>query len=132
MKPRTLLTVLLYLIALHSFCVGLALIIIPIPSLDFFGFTGYSGSFFKAQGGVFHIVMSVIYVIAARDIDRYPILIYLTLTAKFIATIFLLGYYFIFEHVWMVLASGIGDLLMGLCVLLLWQWHRKRVALEKS
>jgi hypothetical protein len=126
MKPRILLTVLLYLIALHSFCVGLALIIIPIPSLDFFGFTGYSGSFFKAQGGIFHIVMSIIYLIAAHDVDKFPVLIYLTLTAKFIATVFLLGYYFIFGHIWMVLVSGIGDFLMGLFVYLLWRWHRKQ------
>lgn len=126
MKPRILLSVLLYLIALHSFCVGLALIVLPLPVLEYFGFEGYAGSFFKAQGGIFHVVMSIIYFIAARDVDKNRILIYLTLTAKFIATIFLLGYYFIFEPVWMVLLSGIGDFLMGLCVLLLWRWYQKR------
>jgi hypothetical protein len=126
MKPRTLLSILLYLIALHSFFVGLALIILPLPVLEHFGYNGYAGNFFKAQGGIFHIVMSIIYVIAARDVDKHRILIYLTLTAKFIATIFLLGYYFIFEQIWMVLVSGIGDFLMGLCVFLLWRGYQKR------
>ena len=126
MKPRTLLSVLLYLIALHSFCVGIALIVLPLTTLEYFGYEGYTGGFFKSQAGVFHIVMSIMYFIAARDIDKYRILIYLTLTAKFIATVFLLGYYFIFGHIWMVLASGIGDLLMGLCVLLLWRAYQKK------
>jgi hypothetical protein len=128
MKPQTLLKVLLYLIALHSFCVGLALIVLPLSTLESFGYEGYAGNFFKAQGGIFHIVMSIIYLIAARDIDKNRILIYITLTAKFIATVFLLGYYFIFEQIWMVLASGIGDFLMGICVLLLWRAYRKRPA----
>jgi hypothetical protein len=127
MKPRTLLSVLLYLIALHSFCVGLALIILPLSVLEHFGYEGYTGDFFKVQGGIFHVVMSIIYFIAARDIDKFRILIYLTLTAKFIATIFLFGYYFIFEQIWMVLISGIADFLMGLCVLLLWRIYQKKL-----
>jgi len=126
MKPRTLLTVLLYLIALHSFCVGLALIILPLSTLEYFGYAGYAGNFFKAQGGIFHIVMSIIYIVAARDVYKNRILIYLTLAAKFIATVFLLGYYFIFEQIWMVLASGIGDFLMGICVLILWRAYQKK------
>lgn len=126
MKPRALLTVLLYLISLHSFCVGLALIILPLSTLEYFGYEGYAGNFFRAQGGIFHIVMSIIYIVAARDVDKNRILIYLTLTAKFIATIFLLGYYFIFEQIWMVLVSGIGDFLMGICVLLLWSAYMKK------
>ncbi len=88
---------------------------------------GMTGDFFKAQAGVFHVVMSIVYFIAARDIDKYRILIYLTLTAKFIATVFLLGYYLIFEQIWMVLVSGIGDFLMGLCVLLLWRVYQKKL-----
>jgi hypothetical protein len=128
MKPRTLLTVLLYLIALHSFCVGLALILMPLSALENFGYEGYAGNFFKAQGGIFHIVMSIIYLVAAWDVDKNRILIYLTLTAKFIATIFLLGYYFIFEQIWMVLISGIGDFLMGICLLLLWNAYKKKPA----
>jgi hypothetical protein len=126
MKPRNLLTVLLYLISLHSFCVGLALIILPLSTLENFGYEGYVGNFFKAQGGIFHIVMSIIYIVVARDIDKNRILIYITLTAKFIATIFLLGYYFIFEQIWMVLVSGIGDFLMGVCVLFLWLAYLKK------
>jgi hypothetical protein len=127
MKPRTLLTILLYLVALHSFCVGLALIVLPLSTLEYFGYEGYAGNFFKAQGGIFHIVMSIIYIVAARNVDKNRILIYITLTAKFIATVFLLGYWLFFEHIWMVLASGIGDFIMGICVLVLWRAYRKTI-----
>ncbi|KPK83861.1 MAG: hypothetical protein AMS27_11700 [Bacteroides sp. SM23_62_1] len=123
MNARRLLCILLYLIALHSFAVGIALVLLPLPGLDFFGFTGYEGNFFKAQGGVFHIVMSIIYFFAGRDVDRNRILIYITLAAKLIATVFLLCYYFIFDNIWMVLVSGIGDLIMGLMVLILWRFY---------
>ena len=47
----------MWLVALHSFCVGLALILLPLEYFPLFGFRGYEGTFFKIQGGVFHMVM---------------------------------------------------------------------------
>ena len=57
-----LLRIFLALVALHSFCVGLGLIIMPFEYFTFFGYEGYQGLFFKVQGGVFHIVMCGAYV----------------------------------------------------------------------
>ncbi len=119
-----LLRIFLYLIALHSFCVGLGLIIIPFEYFGFFGFEGYHGNFFRVQGGVFHIVMCGAYLPAAIDPVRNSLLIRFSIFAKFTATVFLLSYCLIVETVWMVLVSGGMDFFM--CLLLLW-FYRKLI-----
>ncbi|MBL7110572.1 MAG: hypothetical protein ISS19_01345 [Bacteroidales bacterium] len=119
MKISVTLSVLLYLIALHSFIVGFVLVIIPIDTLSFFGYYHYQEPFFKVQGGVFHLVMALVYFLAAWDLSRNRILIYLTIISKFIATAFLFSYYLFIDRIWMVAASGAGDLIMGILVLML-------------
>jgi hypothetical protein len=111
------LRIFLWLVAIHSFCVGLGLMLIPLEYYDFFGFGNYQGSFFKIQAGIFHMVLVIAYVFAARDPVKYRVLILFSILAKFIATLFLIGYSFFAEMVWMVLVSGIADFLMGLILL---------------
>jgi hypothetical protein len=112
--------IILVLISVHSICVGAGLIFLPLSMYDFFGFEGYQGAFFKIQGGVFHLIMGLVYLQASRDPVRNVSLIWLTVGAKFTASVFLLSYYTFAERIWMVLASGVGDLLMGLVVLALY------------
>ena len=119
MKLSGILSILLYLIALHSFIVGVVLLVIPFETLEYFGYQNYQGTFFKIQGGVFHLVMSLVYFLAARDLNKNRILVYLTIIFKFIATAFLFSYYLFIDRIWMVAASGAGDLIMGVLVLLL-------------
>lgn len=116
MKITRILSALLYLIALHSLVVGIVLVVIPFSGLEFFGYHDYHGSFFRVQGGIFHIVMAMIYSLAAWDPGRYRILVILTILAKFAATLFLFSYYFFAENIWMVIVSGAGDLIMGILV----------------
>ena len=111
------LKVFLWLVALHSFCVGLGLMLVPLEYYDFFGFGEYQGNFFKIQAGVFHLVMVIAYAFAARDPVKYRVMILFSILAKFSATIFLIGYYIFGEAVWMVIVSGIADFLMGLILL---------------
>jgi hypothetical protein len=118
LETEKLLKIFLVLVALHSFLVGMGLIFIPLDLYEFFGFKGYYGSFFKIQGGVFHIVMCGAYVPAALNPVRNRIMIRFAIFAKFIATVFLVGYALFVEMVWMVLASGIFDFLMGM--ILVW------------
>ena len=92
-KPDMRLKVFLWLIALHSLFVGIGLLFIPSSYLEFFGFSNYRYSFFQAQGGIFHLVMSVAYVMAIKYIYRSPGLIVFSISAKFIATAFLIIYY---------------------------------------
>jgi len=121
LRSLRLLKIFLVLVAIHSFCVGLGLILIPLDNFDLFGFSGYSGNFFKIQAGVFHIVMCGAYVSAARDPVRNRVMIQFSIFAKMTATVFLLSYAFFMDMVWMVLASGIFDFLMGLVLI----WFNK-------
>jgi len=117
LKYLKLLKIFLILVAIHSFCVGLGLILIPLDYFDLFGFHEYSGNFFKIQAGVFHIVMCGAYVSAAHDPIKNRIMIYFTIFAKMIATVFLISYAVFIDMVWMVLASGIFDFVMGLVLI---------------
>jgi signal transduction histidine kinase len=65
LDPRKQLFVLLWLVAIHSIGVAFGLIFLPPEYLHYFGFADYSGRFFMMQSGVFHIVMSVAYLMAA-------------------------------------------------------------------
>lgn len=119
MKLRSLkvLKIFLILVAIHSFCVGLGLILIPLDYFDLFGFYEYSGNFFKIQAGVFHVVMCGAYVLAARDLVGNLIMIRFSIFAKMMATVFLISYAVFIDMVWMVLASGIFDFVMGLVLI---------------
>jgi hypothetical protein len=112
-----LLKIFLILVAIHSFCVGLGLILIPLDYFDLFGFYGYNGNFFKIQAGVFHIVMSGAYVSAARDPVRNLVMIRFAIFAKMMATVFLISYAVFIDMVWMVMASGVFDFVMGLVLI---------------
>ena len=117
-----LLRIFLVLIAIHSFCVGLGLVFIPLNLYELFGFHGYGGNFFKIQAGIFHIVMCLAYLWAALDPVRNMILIRFAILAKMIATGFLLSYAVFIDMIWTVMASGGLDFLMGL--VLIW-FHRR-------
>jgi hypothetical protein len=111
----------LYLIGIHSIAVGFGLIFLPPSFLEIFGFTDYKESFFQAQGGVFHIAMSVAYIIAGRDVLNSARLVQFIIIVKFLAFSFLIIYYFFVMSAWLILISGIVDGLMGLIVLVLIQ-----------
>ena len=107
----------LWLVALHSFCVGMGLIFIPLSYFDLFGFGNYQGDFFKIQAGVFHMVMVIAYVMAAIEPVKNRMMIVYSIFAKFTATLFLLSYTIFGSMIWMVLVSGIADCIMGLILL---------------
>ena len=111
------LKIFLWLVAIHSFCVGLGLMVIPLEHYDLFGFEDYQGDFFKIQAGLFHLVMVIAYVFAALDPVKYRVMILYSIIAKFAATLFLISYSIFGEPVWMVIVSGIADFIMGLILL---------------
>ena len=114
----------LWLIAIHSIGFGIALVILPIPVIEFFGFH-LEEKFFAVQGGIFHIVVSLAYIMAALDLENSKKLILLSCTAKFMATLFLLSYYLFVSPIFMVVFSGIADFLMGLAILLTYLLYEK-------
>jgi len=108
----------LHLIAVHSFVVGVALIALPFGVLSWFGFTVDPYRFFSTQGGVFHIVMSIAYLLAAREPLLEKSLLIFIIAAKWIALVFLSLYFLFVEMVPVIALSAVGDGLMGLVVLL--------------
>jgi hypothetical protein len=123
-SSRKLLNVFLVLMSLHSFLVGLGLILMSKSQLAFFGFA-ISENFFPDQGGVFHIVMSIAYILPVINYQTYRSFISYSILVKFIATVFLFSYFFFMDGLLMVLFSGIFDFLMGLFLLLLYRWFLK-------
>ena len=117
-KNITLFQLLLYLIAFHSFSVGIALIVLPFGALSWFGFTVDPYRFFSTQGGVFHVVMTIAYLLAAQNPLGEKSLIIFIILAKWIA-FFFLAFYFLFSEMVPVIAfSAVSDGLMGLMVMM--------------
>ncbi len=125
LKNKRLLPISLWLIAIHSFCAGTCLIVAPREVMEFFGFSAAPERFFQVQGGVFHIVMSVAYIMGSKPGKNFIYLVYFAITAKFMATVFLLLYYFLGETIWVILVSGLGDFAMGLLLLVLLYARRR-------
>ncbi|MCF7808758.1 MAG: hypothetical protein K9N38_09580 [Candidatus Marinimicrobia bacterium] len=117
-KNVRLFQLLLQLIAVHSLFVGLGLIFLPFGALSWLGFTVDPYRFFSTQGGVFHLVMSIAYWLAAREPLSEKRLLIFIISAKWIALLFLTLYYLFMEPVTIVALSATGDGLMGLAVLL--------------
>jgi len=120
-KDLRLLKWFLVLMAVHSFTVGLGLTVLPFGALAWLGFTVDPYRFFSTQGGVFHIVMSVAYLLAARKPLGERTLLRFIIVAKIMAFCFLTAYFIFGERVPVIALSAIGDGLMGLIVLIFYR-----------
>ena len=123
-----LLAIVLWIIAFHSFCVGIGLIIAPLELFEFFGYSKCTERFFPTQGGVFHIIMAVGYIIGAVKYPRSVDLVVFTIFVKLCAMIFLLIYFVAIKQTWVILFSGISDGLMGMLVYWLYNTSQKETA----
>lgn len=130
-KTDKLLSVFLYLVALHSFIVGIGLIFLPDSVFQFLGFIKTFDRFFSTQGGVFHIAMSLAYAMAAYNLIKYKQLILFSIIVKFIATIFLFTYFIFISNQWLIILSGISDLIMAIITLVLYRNIIKENYFEK-
>ena len=117
-QPEKPLSMVLYLVALHSFLMGIIMVTQPSLIMKLAGFSPECERFFPAQGGVFHILMAVAYLMGAVDVEKYHYIIIFSIVVKSVATVFLLVYCFTVEFKWIILLSGIGDCLMGLMIFL--------------
>lgn len=120
-KAEKLLSVFLWLVALHSFLVGIGLIFLPTSAFEYLGFDPTFDRFFSTQGGVFHIAMAVCYAMAASDLIKYKQLIIFSIIVKFIATVFLFSYYLLISSQWMIIFSCVTDFIIGLLLLYLYR-----------
>jgi hypothetical protein len=113
------LSIVLLLVAVHSFSMGIGLIVQPVSLLKFLGFGPICENFFPAQGGTFHILMSIAYLLGAGNIEKYDSLIVFSIIVKSGAALFLTAYCIIVEFEWFILFCGIIDAIMGLAIFLL-------------
>jgi hypothetical protein len=127
MKLTSLLRLLLVLVGIHSFIVGIMLIFFPASLMGCFGYENINEPFFMRQGGVFHLVLVVAYLMAAYYYFDQSALIILSIIAKVIATIFLFSYYFFISDIWMVLVSGFGDAVMAILIYILYKTEKNKI-----
>ena len=121
LKVDKAITVFLWLVALHSFLIGIGLIFLPSSAFKFLEFDTTFDRFFSAQGGVFHIAMAICYAMAGYDKIKYRQLIIFSIIVKFIAVIFLIIYFLIVSSQWLIIVSAVSDLLMGVIILHLYR-----------
>ena len=114
--PARALSAILWLVALHSFLIGLALITQPPFLMRWAGFSPDSEHFFPAQDGIFHVLMAVAYLMGAIQVERFRYFIFFSIFVKAGATVFLMIYCFGVEFKWVVLLSGLADFGMGLMI----------------
>ncbi|HNS73647.1 MAG TPA: hypothetical protein PKI81_09595 [bacterium] len=120
------LIIFLWLIAIHSFLVGLGLIFMPYSLLEQLGYASCSERFFRAQGGVFHIVMAIGYAMAAVRARQFECLIIFSIVVKFAATIFLFAYASLVKNLAVILLSGVIDFLMGVVLYYLFRTAKRK------
>ncbi|MEJ2655862.1 MAG: hypothetical protein P8012_01535 [Desulfobacterales bacterium] len=130
--PNRLLSTVLWLVAFHSLAMGLILIAQPAALMHAAGFGSDCGHFFPAQGGVFHLLMFVVYLMGAIHIEKYYYFIVFSIFVKAVATFFLIIYCFAVEFKWVVLLSGIADGLMGLMIFMALQFYLHAKTTYKS
>ena len=121
--PDKLLSTVLGLVAIHSLGMGLILISQPAVLMKFAGFNPDCDHFFPTQGGVFHLLMFVVYLMGATHIEKYHHFIVFSIFVKTVATFFLMIYCFAAEFKWVIFLSGIGDGVMGLMIFLAFQHY---------
>jgi len=106
--PRTdkLATVFVVLVALHSYAVGVGLLLLPRFSLPIGGFEVPDALFFVHQGGVFHLVVASGYLM---EWQRHRTIDFMLLT-KCLATAFLaVSWALIAGAPWLIGASALQD-----------------------
>jgi len=121
------LSVLFFLIALHSFFIGCGLILHSSEVLIQLGFCPAEDTFFPFQGGVFHILLSLIYLAVVFRLEGYWSYIYLGIYFKSMAFLFLTSYYFLVNKTFIVLLSGIVDGIIAVIIIGTTYCYRKHV-----
>ncbi|MDO9263229.1 MAG: hypothetical protein Q7U02_04625 [Desulfosalsimonadaceae bacterium] len=116
LSPEKRLSSFLWLVAAHSFIVGILLVIQPAALIKLMGFRDIHEPFFPCQGGVFHVIMAIAYIYGAMDIRKNKNLIIYAIIVKMAAAGFLFSYYYFMERLIIVFLSGAADFLMGLAI----------------
>jgi hypothetical protein len=116
LSPEKRLSSFLWLVAAHSFIVGILLAIQPSALIKLMGFRDIHEPFFPCQGGVFHMIMAIAYIYGAMDIRKNKNMIIYAIIVKMAAAGFLLSYYYFMERLTIIWLSGAVDFFMGAAI----------------
>jgi len=109
------------LVAAHSFAIGLALLAVPEWGGRFGGFGRLEPLFFARQGGAFHVVVAIGYLVEHLRHRTITLL----LLAKTLAVVFLVTCTVTSPVPWVVPMSAAGDGLMAVGALLIHRWSAR-------
>jgi hypothetical protein len=129
-KKRHRLFIVLSLISLHSFLVGIGLILFPGELMEYLGFHFVNERFFQVQAGIFHIILSICYILPLLKYDNFKSLVIFFIAVKILATLFLFIYFLFFDSILCVLLSGFGDCAMAILLLYIY-FDQQKEFIEK-
>ena len=112
----SILLIILWLVAIHSFLIGISLMITPSNVFEYLGYNLCTERFFPTQGGVFHIVMAIGYAMGAIRVTNSSDLVIFSIIVKLCATLFLIIYFIFIKQTWVILFSGIADCIIGITI----------------
>lgn len=116
-------TIFVWLVALHSYAIGVGLLLLPRVTLPLGGFALPQDLFFVHQGGVFHLVVATGYLMEWHERRAISFMV----MTKCLATLFLgASWLLIADPPWLVAASALQD--GALAAVALWLVGSGRVA----
>jgi hypothetical protein len=129
LNVSTLLRATLLIVGIHSVILGGTIYFFPVSFHQFFFSVDPDNIFFLKQSGVFLFLAGLFYLIPAKDVKRYRIVVVLVIFSKVTAVAFLLGNAHLTPSPPMIYLAALGDGLMAtaLSILtLLWYKTDKR------
>lgn len=110
------LKIFLWIIAIHSFLIGIVLVSGTTELFQKIGFP-YYGGFFAVLGGVFYTIMAVAYIMTAYNLRTQNLLIWFCIATKLMLAASFIMYYVVYEQIGLILGFGVIDLMFGLLLL---------------
>ncbi|MBE0644340.1 MAG: hypothetical protein IH600_09700 [Bacteroidetes bacterium] len=123
-RSESFISLVLLTASVHSMCTGIGLILHPDWLLLWGGWHMVTEPFFPVQGGLFHVLMALLYLYARSSDAARVILLPYIIVVKAVATGFLFLYAATVEWIWMVAASGFLDGLFAVALFVLWRAGR--------
>lgn len=113
LKYSSLLKYFLFLFSFQSMAVGLFLMFFPPDLMRLVGFPLIYENFFKVQSGLFHLILVIIFLLAAVDPIKNKIFVLLSIIVKFTTLSFLLSYYIFVSDYWILIIGSLNELVIS-------------------
>ena len=119
LNVSVLLRVTLLLVGIHSVMIGVTIYFFTVPFYQFFFSIDPDNYFFVKQSGLFMFLMGLFYLIPAKNIKHYKLLIALVVFSKVTAVAFLLKNAHLTPSPLVIYLAALGDGLMATAISIL-------------